>query len=680
MNRPGETTLVIAPMVPAPLNASGPDAPPRDWFTAAELAELALPGLPGDKRAMNRRARDERWQLRLATAGDLAGSPLARPRIARGGGIEFHISLLPGPARLELAKRGLAVAGPGEVEPASEGAWRRYGGLPLKAKAEAARRRAVLAEVALLEEAGLTRTAAAAESAARHKIASSTLWNWLGLVEGVAPSDWLPALAPRHRGGGREIDVDPDLWDLFKSDFLRDAAPTLAICYAKCAAVAASRGLSLPSEKTLRRKLEREVPASVILLARRGEEALRRSLPAQRRSVAEFHAMELVNVDGHKFDVFVELPDGTRFRPILIGIQDVWSRKVLAWRIGDVESALLTRLAFADLFTKFGIPKEAYLDNGRAFASKWITGQLLNRFRFKVKEEEPAGLLTALGIKVHWTLPYRGQSKPIERAWKDLCDSIARSAAFAGAYTGNSTANKPESYGKRAVPIADFIAEVERGIAFHNARLGRRSEMARGRSFDETFAESYARAPIGKATPEQLRLALLTGENRRVNKQTGELALFGNRYWSPACGALHGQLVTVRFDPDDLSRDIHLYDMAGRYLGDAQMIADTGFADVAEAKGAARLVADHRKATKAMLAAERRLSAADVADAQAEAFDALYGKGPALPEPAVLRPVRALKPVSQAVLRQAQDEREKPAPRQHESRVFAALGGLKVVE
>jgi hypothetical protein len=29
----------------------------REWFTAAELADLGLPGLPADKRAINRRAR-----------------------------------------------------------------------------------------------------------------------------------------------------------------------------------------------------------------------------------------------------------------------------------------------------------------------------------------------------------------------------------------------------------------------------------------------------------------------------------------------------------------------------------------------------------------------------------------------------------------------------------------------
>ncbi|WP_296717781.1 hypothetical protein [Erythrobacter sp.] len=35
------------------------------WFTASELEDLGLPGLPGDKRSINRRAQAERWASRV---------------------------------------------------------------------------------------------------------------------------------------------------------------------------------------------------------------------------------------------------------------------------------------------------------------------------------------------------------------------------------------------------------------------------------------------------------------------------------------------------------------------------------------------------------------------------------------------------------------------------------------
>src|SRR3546814_11919637 len=82
------------------------------------------------------------------------------------------------------------------------------------------------------------------------------------------------------------------------------------------------------------------------------------------------------------------------------------------------------RLVFADLFQNWGIPKGLLADNGRAFASKWLTGGAKTRFRFKVRDEDPTGLLVALGVTIHWAKPYRGQSKPIERGFSDLCVAV----------------------------------------------------------------------------------------------------------------------------------------------------------------------------------------------------------------------------------------------------------------
>lgn len=643
------------------------DSSPRDWFTAAELAELALPGLPNDKRSINRRARDERWHLRSDAEGEL----LARARAGRGGGVEYHVSLLPGSARLELAARGLCVTRPEPVaaqSPAASG-WRWYEAQTANVKAEAERRCAILAELDVLESSGITRSAAVSEICRRHALGKATAWNWIKLVKGVAKSDRLPALAPRRQGGGSEADIDPMLWKLFLSDYLRPEQPTLTSCYARCAAWGATNGLSMPSERTVRRRLEAEIDPRVILLRRQGDEALRRSLPSQRRSVADLHALELVNIDGHKFDVFVKLPDGGVIRPIMVAIQDIYSRKFVAWRIGAEESAVQARLAFADLFETFGIPKGCVLDNGRAFASKWITGGAKSRFRFKIKPEDPTGLLTGLGIRVHWALPYRGQSKPIERGFRDLCDSIARGPAMAGAYVGNSPMAKPENYGSRAVPWAEFVAHVEAGMKAHNARIGRRTETARGRSFDEVFAESYAVAPIGKATPEQLRMALLAADNKMVNARTGEIELYGNRYWSEGCGRLHGQRVTVRFDPDNLMRDVHLYDLAGRYLTSASVIADTGFLDVAGARASAKRTAEYRRKIRDAADAEQLMLAEQVARMQVDAPDF------ALPEPAVVRPVRHRGQTAAAV-----KVADAAAPKPNESRLFAALGKLSIVK
>ncbi|MEM6859082.1 MAG: transposase domain-containing protein, partial [Pseudomonadota bacterium] len=556
------------------------------------------------------------------------------------GGAEYHVSLLPGEARLELARRGLIKERPEPSEDESSARWAWFESQKASTKAEAESRLDVITTVETLQKAGSTQAAAVAEAAVEHKRGKSTILVWLKLVRGLERSDWLPALAPQYKGGGSKADIDDALWLAFKSDFLRPSAPTLTSCYDRVAAMAAEKGLSVPAERTLRRRLEREVAPEVILMKREGVEALERSVPANRRSISELHALEWVNIDGHRFDVFVTPPPMHRstkpIRPMLVAIQDVYSRKILAWRLGCEESAIQTRLAFADLFRDWGIPHHALLDNSRAFASKWITGGAKTRFRFKIKHDEPIGLLKGVGVQIHNAKPYHGQSKPIERAFRDFCDRVAKHPVCEGAYTGNSPMAKPENYGSRAVDWDEFSALVDKEIAAHNARSGRRTQAAQGRSFDETFAESYASSRIGKATEEHLRFALLAADQKGLNRTNGEIEIHGNRYWHPTLSTMRGEKVTVRFDPDNLHSEVHVYDHEGRYITEAPLLVDSGFADAAGAKEAAKRVADAKKRAKELAEAEDLISIEALAELQAG------GKTPDKPAAGVIKPVRPI--------------------------------------
>ena len=306
----------------------------------------------------------------------------------------------------------------------------------------------------------------------------------------------------------------PEAWEYFKADYLRNEAPAAERVHERLARAAAEHGWTFPSVATFVRRIKREIPRPVQILARQGMDALKRAYPAQERDRSVFRALEAVNADGHRFDVFVKWPDGEIGRPVMVAWQDLYSGKIVAYRVDKTENTDAVRLSFGDLVEHHGIPEHAYLDNGRAWASKWMTGGMATRYRFKVKEEEPLGLLTALLGKdnVHWTTPYHGQAKPIERALRDFCESVAKHPALAGAYTGNKPDAKPENYGSRAVPIDLFLTVLVQEIAAHNARKGRRSAVCQGRSFDETFNESYARGPVKKATAEQRRLWLLAAE------------------------------------------------------------------------------------------------------------------------------------------------------------------------
>jgi hypothetical protein len=184
------------------------------------------------------------------------------------------------------------------------------------------------------------------------------------------------------------------------------------------------------------------------------------------------------------------------------------------------------------------------------------------------------------------------------------------------------------------------------------------------------FSESYAAAPIGKATADQLRLALLAAEQKMVNRQTGEIQLFGARYWSEDCArlGLHGQRVTVRFDPDDLSRPVHLYDLEGRYLCSAEAWNDVPFDSADAAKQTAKFMAEKRRDVRKAEEAEQFLAAPSLAAAYL-----------GLPDPITAKPkakvVRAVRHRGQTAAALKLVEMPAAAPRRdHESKVFEAMG------
>lgn len=206
----------------------------RQWFTAAELEGLKLKGLPRSKREINKRARAERWDI----AADDKGHPLARRRNGRGGGLEYHCSLFPASARADLAHRGMgpqpasfADVDAGDEPSKAAEQWQWLAQQSEAVRAEAHKRAAIIARIETLELSGMTRSAAVFEVASHDGIGVSTLWSWLALVEGIAAADRLPCLAPRRQGGGKECDIDAEIWQALLSDYLRPSQPSWATCY-----------------------------------------------------------------------------------------------------------------------------------------------------------------------------------------------------------------------------------------------------------------------------------------------------------------------------------------------------------------------------------------------------------------------------------------------------------------
>lgn len=183
-----------------------------EWYTAAELAALALPGLPATRRGIAAAADRDGW-----TAPDAAGRTWRRRR-GRGGGIEYHVSCLPLAAQARLA----LTAPPAAAEPRAAAkaelsdaeAWAWFERLPAARQAVARERLAALDAVGDLVRRGTARVLAMTLVAQRRGIRLSTLYAWDRLVRYVPAEHRLPHLAPRHAGApGPRAAASPEALD-----------------------------------------------------------------------------------------------------------------------------------------------------------------------------------------------------------------------------------------------------------------------------------------------------------------------------------------------------------------------------------------------------------------------------------------------------------------------------------
>ncbi|MDO9639655.1 MAG: transposase domain-containing protein [Pseudotabrizicola sp.] len=610
--------------------------PAREWWTAEEIAAAALPDMPATRQGVDAVIKRDFWR----------GNPgHARRREGRGGGWEYSWRLFPSRAQRKLLSE---VAAPVASErPARDEAWAWFDGLPQAVKDKAQARLLIIQKVEALEPA-VGKHMAIVNVARLDGIATRTIWNWMGAIDGVRSEDRLAYLAPRHRAapeGQRRAavkDCDPDFFDQIKADFLRNEAPPFTDCYRRALRVAKAKGWATLPERTMRRRLDAAVSTAVQVLARQGVDALKRMFPVQVRDKTCLGAMEAVNADFHKFDVFVKWPAPKGepeqiIRPQMVAFQDIYSGRILSWRLDVTPNSTAVLLCAGDMISEWGIPEHVLLDNGREFAAKSITGGASTRYRFKVREEDIPGLFTALDCKIHWATPYSGQSKPIERAFRDMCSSIAKDPRFAGAYTGNRPDAKPENYGSKAIPLEDFLTVLAEGIEEHNTRQGRRSEVAFGRSFAEVFEESYVARPIRKAAEAQKRWWLLAADRLRTDTNTGAVWFQGNEFWSDWMQKIAGQRVVIRFDPAAFWDGVHIYSEGNAYLGHAPVRQKVGFFDMDEARAHSRARGAWIKAERAALEAQRRMTAAEVGRSLDELAESAELPAPS-PEAKVVRP------------------------------------------
>jgi len=257
---------------------------------------------------------------------------------------------------------------------------------------------------------------------------------------------------------------------------------------------------------------------------------------------------DVVVADGHMLNFEILNPwTGKPKRMILILWFDMKSSYPLGWEIMPTENTQAISSALRRAIIRLGkIPKVAYLDNGKAFASKFFRGTDFDETGFQ-------GVFDALGIKSVYAWPYHGQSKTIERFF----GTFAELERMSPSYVGTCIAEKPprlnrgeklhrQIHEKITGGLVPTLLQAHRAIAGWFDEYARRSQ--NGHLAGKNPWQVFSSGQGDGVDSHRLRYLMMSEEVRTIRRRG--IQFLGQWYYDPELyGRKHD--VTIKYDLQD---------------------------------------------------------------------------------------------------------------------------------
>jgi len=421
--------------------------------------------------------------------------------------------------------------------------------------------------------------------------------------------DWWQPGRPRHDQVAEDTRCTPEAWDHFKSQFLMPQRKSVRLCWILTRDEAGKRGWTWPKERTIARRVKRELPPSIAdytrLGARRWEAKYQTYI--QRDRVAQYAANENWICD-HTRENFWSISRGRWVRKWLTIWVDAATGRILSWARSLQPNSDIILATFYHAVRAHGAPLHVVFDNGKDFRAKSVAG---GRKRFD--RERVDGVMGRHGIGVTYTEPYHGESKGVcerefgvfgERVWKLI-------PTYCGADPGErpETLNADLKAGRISVPTDEEID------AAYTSWIEARNNEPREALSKATPIEHYERNAIPRRTaPDEVLAELCLPETDCV---VGRLGVQVRGHWygqdELRLKPLFGQTVKVRFDPLDAER-VSVFDQEGRFIVHCfdRRLRGVNQDDIREAKhrkkAAVKLVKEAHKVSRDSLASKTTLA------------------------------------------------------------------------
>ncbi len=370
-----------------------------------------------------------------------------------------------------------------------------------------------------------------------------------------------------HKRGKSSIDSLHT--DIFLHCVLHPNQPKVAEAYRITKAIMNARKIDNPhSEATYRRWLKKWIETNhhIWVFNREGATAWNDKCAYYiERDYNLINVGDILVADGHVLNFEVLDPwTGKPKRMTLILFYDMKSNMPLGWEIMPTEDTRAISAALYRAILMLGkIPKVVYLDNGKAFRSKYFRGS------DNLEEEGLAGVYERLGIKTIFAWPYHGQSKTVERFFGTMAE-LER--ALMPTYSGTSIATKPARMNRGE----KLHREVYERLTGGKVLTMEQAHIACALWFDD-YAKRPQRGHLNGTAPRELfrdqrgpgidraelTFLMMTRTIKHVHRNGISWAGKGNYYHPALYGRRHA--VQVRYDLQDDS-SLYIFDLAGEFI------------------------------------------------------------------------------------------------------------------
>lgn len=393
------------------------------------------------------------------------------------------------------------------------------------------------------------RTGKLEQLARDNDITLATLYRWLNTYE----EDGLMGLIkkpPAHRGARRSLPEEAE--NFIKGLYLHPIKPRGQWVYEQYLKKAEKEGWDIASRATVYRVLQ-ELTKSELVMGREGLEEWEKSImPKATRDITKIKAYEYLTGDHHTFDVFVNYA-GRAVRPDLTGWFDMRSRSLVGWCVslqGNSETISVAlrhaMLPKEDPGVPFsGIPEHVYIDNGKDYRSKRLTGGMKTARRDFSMEAQ--GVLANLKIEATYCTPYAPWGKEIERFHETLTNEFTR---YLPGFCGTSQKDRPAGFDEKKLLKRGELLTLEQLVTLFAEWL-KKYHNAYHKTLKDSPVNTYLsveKARPGIPRPEELDLLMMKFDDAAV--RTDGIHRFNHLYWHDALANLVGHHVTVRFDPN----------------------------------------------------------------------------------------------------------------------------------